>query len=75
MAGSTTCRTRRVTTHLLVYATSPSPTGPFTFRGQFLYAGRSAGRRTISIVEHGGRWWLYYHDASLSGGVSSEAFA
>jgi hypothetical protein len=23
-----------------------------------------------SIVEFGGRWWLYYHDAVLSGGVT-----
>ncbi|MDQ5979164.1 MAG: hypothetical protein QG602_2138, partial [Verrucomicrobiota bacterium] len=21
-----------------------------------------------SIVEHGGKWWLFHHDASLSGG-------
>jgi hypothetical protein len=23
-----------------------------------------------SIVEFGGRWWLYYHDSVLSGGVT-----
>ena len=58
-------------THLLVYATSKSPTGPFTFRGQFLTP--PLGWTTHhSIVEHGGRWWLYYHDSSLSGGISSK---
>jgi hypothetical protein len=25
-----------------------------------------------SIMEHGGRWWLYYHDSTLSGGVTSK---
>jgi len=58
-------------THLLVYATSESPTGPFKFRGQFMTP--PIGWTTHhSIVEHNGRWWLYYHDASLSGGVSSK---
>ncbi|HWA26541.1 MAG TPA: glycoside hydrolase family 43 protein [Lacunisphaera sp.] len=58
-------------THLLVYATSASPTGPFKFRGSFLTP--PVGWTTHhSIVEHGGRWWLYYHDSSLSGGVSSK---
>ena len=56
-------------THTIVYATSSSPTGPFTFRGRILNP--VEGWTTHhSIVEHSGRWWLYYHDASLSGGVS-----
>lgn len=56
-------------THTLVYATSDKPTGPFTFRGCLLSP--VIGWTTHhSIVEFGGRWWLYYHDASLSGGVS-----
>jgi len=58
-------------THRLVYATSPEPTGPFTYRGQILTP--PIGWTTHhSIVEHGNRWWLYYHDASLSGGISSK---
>jgi len=58
-------------THLLAYATSANPTGPFTFRGHFLTP--PLGWTTHhSIVEHGGRWWLYYHDASLSGGKSAK---
>ena len=56
-------------THTLVYGTSPSPLGPFAFRGRILNP--VIGWTTHhSIVEHGGRWWLYYHDASLSGGQS-----
>lgn len=56
-------------THLLCYATSKSPLGPFTFRGSFLPP--VLGWTTHhSIVEFGGRWFLYYHDATLSGGVS-----
>lgn len=58
-------------THLLVYATSASPTGPFAYRGQLLTP--PIGWTTHhSIIEFNGRWWLYYHDASLSGGVSSK---
>ena len=56
-------------THLLVYATSESPLGPFMFRGQILSP--VVGWTTHhSIVEFKGRWYLYYHDASLSGGIS-----
>ena len=56
-------------THQIVYATSTSPEGPFTFRGQILSP--AIGWTTHhSIIEHGGRWWLYYHDSSLSGGIS-----
>jgi len=56
-------------THLLVYAVGDSPFGPFTYRGPLLSP--VIGWTTHhSIVEFQGRWYLYYHDASLSGGVS-----
>lgn len=56
-------------THLLCYATSTSPYGPFTFKGPLLHP--VVGWTTHhSIVEFDGRWWLYYHDALLSGGVT-----
>ena len=56
-------------THTLVYATGSSPFGPFTFRGRILNP--VVGWTTHhSIVEYDGRWWLYYHDATLSGGTS-----
>lgn len=57
------------TTHKIVYATSPSPYGPFTFRGTILPP--VLGWTTHhSIVHFQGRWWLFYHDCSLSGGVN-----
>ncbi len=54
-------------THYLAYATSKSPYGPFTYRGRILEP--VVGWTTHhSIVEHQGRWWLFHHDSSLSGG-------
>lgn len=56
-------------THLLVYATSDSPTGPFVFRGTILTP--VIGWTTHhSIVEFQRQWYLFYHDSSLSGGVT-----
>lgn len=58
-------------THYLVYATADNPLGPFTYRGRILTP--VIGWTTHhSILEFEGRWWLYYHDASLSGGVSNK---
>lgn len=58
-------------THFLVYATSDNPMGPFTYRGKILTP--VVGWTTHhSIVEFGGRWWLYYHDCILSNGVSNK---
>ncbi|KAJ5936142.1 hypothetical protein N7454_005440 [Penicillium verhagenii] len=54
--------------HYLVYATGSSPVGPFTYRGRILEP--VLGWTTHhSIVEFEGRWWLFYHDCELSGGV------
>jgi len=53
------------TSHLLVYATSDNPLGPYTFRGTILDP--VAGWTTHhSIVKYRGKWYLFYHDASLS---------
>ncbi len=58
-------------THLLAYAVGDGPYGPFTYRGHLLTP--PIGWTTHhSIVEFQGRWWLYYHDASLSGGVNHQ---
>ncbi|KAJ7746798.1 glycosyl hydrolase [Mycena maculata] len=55
-------------THFLVYATSSSPLGPFTYRGRILEP--VLGWTTHhSIVEFEGRWWLFHHDCELSKGV------
>jgi len=56
-------------THLLVYATSDNIYGPYTFGGTFLTP--VIGWTTHhSIVEFKGKWFLFYHDASLSGADS-----
>ena len=54
-------------THLIVYATGDNPYGPFTYRGVVLTP--VLGWTTHhSIVQFKGKWYLFYHDASLSGG-------
>ena len=59
------------TTCYLVYATSDSPMGPFTYGGKILEP--VIGWTTHhSIVEIDGKWYLFYHDSSLSGGVNSK---
>ena len=57
------------TTHYLVYATSDSPTGPFTFRGRLMEP--VIGWTTHhSIVEYEGKWYIFYHDSELSNGIN-----
>jgi beta-xylosidase len=56
-------------THYIAYATSDNPMGPFVFRGYVLSP--VVGWTTHhSIVEFQGKWYLFYHDSSLSEGVS-----
>lgn len=59
------------TTCYICYATSDSPMGPFTYGGKILEP--VIGWTTHhSIVEIGDKWYLFYHDSSLSGGISSK---
>jgi hypothetical protein len=54
-------------THYLVYAVGDSPLGPFAYTGRILEP--VLGWTTHhSIVEFEGKWYLFYHDCSLSGG-------
>jgi hypothetical protein len=54
------------TTHYLVYATSDNPMGPYTYQGLILDP--VAGWTTHhSIVQFEGQWYLFYHDAQISG--------
>jgi len=53
-------------THYLVYAVADSPLGPFTYAGRILEPVQGWTTHH-SIVEFGERWWLFYHDTSLSG--------
>ena len=53
-------------THLLCYAEGTSPYGPFTYKGVIMNP--VEGWTTHhSIVDVKGKWYLFYHDAELSG--------
>ncbi|OKP95259.1 glycoside hydrolase family 43 protein [Paenibacillus sp. P46E] len=57
------------TKHTLVYAVSKHPAGPFTFKGEILSP--VIGWTTHhSIVQFEEKWYLFYHDSSLSEGVN-----
>lgn len=54
-------------THKIVYATSDNPYGPFTYQGVILNP--VLGWTTHhSIAKYQGKWFLFYHDSSLSAG-------
>jgi beta-xylosidase len=52
--------------HNICYAVGDSPYGPFTYKGIVL-APVQGWTNHHSIVEHDGKWWLFYHDVQLSG--------
>jgi hypothetical protein len=56
-------------THLICYAIGDTPYGHFTYKGVILnpVVGWTSHH---SIVEFEGKWYLYYHDSSLSKGVT-----
>ena len=56
-------------THYLCYAIGDNPYGPFTYAGRILnpVVGWTSHH---SIVEFDGKWYLFYHDSSLSKGVT-----
>jgi len=54
-------------THNIVYATGTNPYGPFTYQGVILKP-VLGWTNHHSIVEQDGKWYLFYHDSSLSGG-------
>ncbi len=57
------------TTHYIVYATGDNPCGPFTYRGRIMEP--VLGWTTHhSIVEYHGKWYIFYHDCELSGGIN-----
>ncbi|EUC26936.1 glycoside hydrolase family 43 protein [Bipolaris victoriae FI3] len=56
-------------THFLCYAVGDNPLGPFTYGGRILEP--VIGWTTHhSIAEFKGKWYLFYHDSSLSKGVN-----
>ncbi|SHI59662.1 glycoside hydrolase family 43 protein [Pseudozobellia thermophila] len=56
-------------THFICYAIGDSPYGPFTYTGRILnpVVGWTSHH---SICEIEGKWYLFYHDSSLSKGVT-----
>lgn len=56
-------------THFLCYAIGDNPYGPFTYAGRILepVVGWTSHH---SICAYKGRWYLFYHDSSLSKGVT-----
>lgn len=56
-------------THFICYAIGDNPYGPFTYAGKILepVVGWTSHH---SICEVEGKWYLFYHDSSLSGGVT-----
>lgn len=56
-------------THFICYATGDNPYGPFVYRGRILnpVVGWTSHH---SICAFGNKWYLFYHDSSLSGGVT-----
>lgn len=57
------------TTHCLIYAMSKNPQGPYVFKGTILTP--VIGWTTHhSIVQFQDKWYLFYHDCSLSDGVN-----
>ena len=56
-------------THFICYATGDNPYGPFTYQGRILnpVIGWTSHH---SICEFENKWYLFYHDSSLSEGVT-----
>ncbi len=56
-------------THFICYATGDNPYGPFTYGGRILnpVVGWTSHH---SICQYKGKWYLFYHDSSLSKGVT-----
>jgi hypothetical protein len=54
-------------THNIAYAIGDNPYGPFTYQGLVLEP-VLGWTNHHSIVEFQGKWYLFYHDSSLSGG-------
>ncbi|WP_151737676.1 glycoside hydrolase family 43 protein ['Paenibacillus yunnanensis' Narsing Rao et al. 2020] len=59
------------TTHKIVYAIGDHPMGPFVYQGTILTP--VVGWTTHhSIVQFKEKWYLFYHDSSLSGGADNK---
>ena len=50
-------------THLICYAISDSPYGPFTYKGVILTPVKAGWTTHHCIVEFKGKWYLFHHDS------------
>lgn len=59
-------------THFLCWSVGDSPYGPFTYGGRLLepVLGWTTHHSIVEFPAASGRWWLFYHDCELSGGVN-----
>ncbi|KAI3399519.1 hypothetical protein diail_6541 [Diaporthe ilicicola] len=57
--------------HFLCWAVGDSPLGPFVYGGRMLepVEGWTTHHSVVEFPEGSDRWWLFYHDCELSGGV------
>lgn len=54
-------------THLICYAISDNPYGPFTYKGVVLTPVKAGWTTHHCIVEFKGKWYLFHHDSVPSG--------
>ncbi len=54
-------------THFICYAIGDTPYSPFTYKGVLLNP-VIGWTNHHSVVEYKGKWYLFYHDSTLSGG-------
>ena len=50
----------------IAYATAPAITGPWTYRGELTGPGESSFTIHPGVAEFKGKWYFFYHDASLT---------
>lgn len=57
-------------THMICYAVSDNPYGPFVYQGVVLTPVKAGWTTHHCIVEWEGKWYLFHHDSVPSGGKS-----
>lgn len=59
-------------THYLCWAVGDRPEGPFAYGGRMLgpVLGWTTHHSVVEFPVGSDRWWLFYHDCEMSGGVS-----
>lgn len=56
----------------VAYSTSPSPTGPWTFRGVIMSEQGDTSTNHPGVIDYKGHSYLFYHNGSLPGGHSQK---